>query len=69
MSYDGPVELMLSEKILRERINKILDLVSDVETGEYNKLLKYRWGENTAGGDNDIIIDKAIKILKGEKIE
>lgn len=50
--------------VLRERIIKILDLVSYIHCYECN----VRLGEEKRPcGDNDIIIDKAIKILKGEK--
>lgn len=70
-SNDHPIELMLSEKILRERINKILDLVSAVyprHTLDPNSPM-VRCTDDDEHGENDIIIDKAIKILKGENIE
>ena len=50
---------------LRERINKILDMVSSAypeDTREPNSPM-VRWGHDTNCGNNDEIVDKAIKIL------
>lgn len=67
----GRTYIALSEEELKERINRILDLVSSkYENGQFDFNEHpsgfRREGHDTDCGDNGVIIDKAIKILKGE---
>jgi len=53
---------------LRKAVNKILDLVSAKEQDWEKKSGWRRWGFDTDCGDNEELVDEAIKILERYKV-